>query len=79
MQLAPLVRSNFTEERRESLIEHLTKQTVKASETYVNVLKTGSYNPSKSHRTWPFENKKEEGDDDIEIIGMFFYLMCIYF
>ncbi|XP_042886312.1 chromatin assembly factor 1 subunit A-B-like [Penaeus japonicus] len=68
MQLAPLVRSNFTEERRESLIEHLTKQMVKASETYVNVLKTGSYNPSKSHRTWPFENKKEEGDDDIEII-----------
>ncbi|XP_037791159.1 LOW QUALITY PROTEIN: chromatin assembly factor 1 subunit A-B-like [Penaeus monodon] len=68
MQLAPLVRTNFTEERRTSLSEYLTKQTKDSSETYLTVLKTGTYAPCKSQRTWPFENKKEEVDDDIEII-----------
>lgn len=68
MQLAPLVRTNFTEDRRTSLNEYLTKQTKDSSETYLSILKTGIYAPCKSQRTWPFENKKEEVDDDIEII-----------
>ncbi|XP_045596735.2 axoneme-associated protein mst101(2) [Procambarus clarkii] len=68
MRLAPVNRKHLTEEQQLILDNYLSGKQTCPSKTYIEILKSENYVKGMSNKTWPHEEKKEEIDDDIEII-----------
>ncbi|XP_042235760.1 chromatin assembly factor 1 subunit A-B-like [Homarus americanus] len=68
MRLAPIKRSHLSEDQQMELDSVISSEPSSIRETYLNILKTGSYVMQRCEQTWPPEDKKDEVDDDIEVI-----------
>uniref|UniRef100_A0A2A4K782 Chromatin assembly factor 1 subunit A dimerization domain-containing protein n=1 Tax=Heliothis virescens TaxID=7102 RepID=A0A2A4K782_HELVI len=64
MRLAPLVRVDLSEEKKEDLVSLIQKQTVSEKGLYLKCLKEGTSKPLSSGKTWPLSDK----DDDVMIV-----------
>ncbi|XP_072937984.1 uncharacterized protein Caf1-180 [Epargyreus clarus] len=65
MRLAPSVRTNFTEEKRQALDLGMAEQNVPEKSLYIKSLRDGVSKPLSSGRTWPLDDKN---DDDVMIV-----------
>ncbi|XP_052752301.1 chromatin assembly factor 1 subunit A [Galleria mellonella] len=64
MRLAPIVRTNLDESKRQELDTFLEKQDKELSALYLKELRSGISKPLSSGKTWPLDDK----DDDVMII-----------
>ncbi|KAJ8714613.1 hypothetical protein PYW07_002838 [Mythimna separata] len=64
MRLAPLVRVNLSDDRKEELVNFIKTQKVSEKGLYLKCLKNGTSQPLSSGKTWPLSDK----DDDVMII-----------
>ncbi|PZC84056.1 hypothetical protein B5X24_HaOG206402 [Helicoverpa armigera] len=65
MRLAPLVRVDLSEEKKEDLVNLIEKQTVSEKGLYLKCLKDGTSKPLSSGKTWPLSDKD---DDEVMIV-----------
>ncbi|KAM3965497.1 LOW QUALITY PROTEIN: uncharacterized protein ACR2FA_000341 [Aphomia sociella] len=65
MRLAPTVRVNLDEEKRQKLDNFLERQDVGQKSLYLKELQEGAWKPLSSAKTWPLDDKDE---DDVIII-----------
>ena len=71
MRLAPLVRNRLNSEEIYELDKILQGNEVEnESKSYLKEIKIGKRVPKFSGKTWPQEEKIEEGDDDVVVVGM---------
>lgn len=68
MQMAPILRTQLSEDQLSHIDNYISGKQLDPSQTYLEILKSGSYMKGQSERTFPLEEKKEE-EDDIEVIG----------
>ncbi|CAH1637272.1 unnamed protein product [Spodoptera littoralis] len=66
MRLAPLVRVDMSQDKKEELVKLIEKQTVSEKGLYLNCLKDGTNKPLSSGKTWPLSDKDD--DDDVMIV-----------
>lgn len=66
MRLAPLVRVDLSDDKKEDLVKFIEKQKVSEKCLYLKSLKNGLSKPLSSGKTWPLSDKDE---DDVMIIG----------
>lgn len=71
MRLAPLVRTNLSDNRKEDLVNYIEKQNVAKNCLYLKCLKDGTSKPLSSGKTWPLSDKDDD-DDDVMVVGKFF-------
>ncbi|CAH0588089.1 unnamed protein product [Chrysodeixis includens] len=66
MRLAPLVRTNLSEDKKEDLVNYIEKQNVAKNGLYLKCLKDGTSKPLSSGKTWPLSDKDD--DDDVMVV-----------
>ena len=67
MRLAPLVRVDLSDDRKEDLVNFIKTQKVLEKDLYLKCLKNGTSKPLSSGKTWPLSDKDD--DDDVLIVG----------
>lgn len=72
MKIAPFCRAHLNSDKKKYIDECISLCDQKKDLLYVNLLKTGNHKPSKSEATWPVSI---ENDEDVIIIGTYFYLL----
>lgn len=73
MRLAPLVRVELSNDRKEDLVNFIKTQKVSDKGLYLKCLKNGTSKPLSSGKTWPLSDKD---DDDVMIVGKLSSLYC---
>lgn len=68
MRLAPLVRVDLSDDKKEDLVNFIKTQKVSENDLYLSCLKNGTSTPLSSGKTWPLSDKD---DDDVMIVGKY--------
>lgn len=67
MRLAPTIRVNLNNQKKETLDKLMEKQNAMKNDLYLNSLKEGTVKPLSEGKTWPLSDKDD--DDDVMIVG----------